>query len=79
MIGNLEILNNYEDKMHFQHLLFDKIMLLCINRRLLAIFSKKISGRFLNGWHIVQILIQLQSNGRFGNSDYKNRQFFGKI
>ena len=44
----LEILKNYEEKMIFWTFFFnnEKSKLLCINRRLSAIFSKKTSGRY---------------------------------
>ena len=64
-VGYLEIWKIYEEKMHFLDLIFSKIMLLCRNRRLSAISSKKTSGRYWNGQHTVQILILLKIYGRF--------------
>ena len=79
-VGYLEILTIYEEKMHFLDIFFNKIMLLCINRRRLsAILSKKTSGRYWNDQHTVLIWVLLEIYGRFWSNDYENRQFFGKI
>ena len=60
-------------------LFFNKIMLLCLNRRLSAILSKKTSRRNWNGQLAVPIWIRLKICARFWSNCYENRQFFGKI
>ena len=60
-------------------LFFNKIMLLCINRSLWAISSKKTSRRYWNGQHTVQIWILLKIYGDFEATITKTDSFLGKF
>ena len=70
VVGNLEMLNNYEEKCILSTLFFNETMLLCINQRLSAIFSTK----RMEGTRMASR--QFRAQRSFTSSVYLNRQFF---